>query len=72
MRFNASACSRSAFASSRSMARAPPLLAFRAALFDGFPLPTWEWAYSGACTLIVLLLGVWAFRRTEASLADRL
>lgn len=48
------------------------LLAFRATLFDGFPLPTWEWAYSGACTLVILALGVWAFRRTEASLADRL
>ena len=48
------------------------LLAFRAALFDVFPLPTWEWAYSGLCTVVVLALGVWAFRRTEASLADRL
>ncbi|MGE3267344.1 MAG: ABC transporter permease [Chloroflexota bacterium] len=48
------------------------LLAFRATLFDGFPLPTWEWASSGVCTVIVLALGIWAFRRTEASLADRL
>jgi len=48
------------------------LLAFRAILFEGFPLPTWEWAYSGVCTMVVLAIGVWAFRRTEASLADRL
>jgi lipopolysaccharide transport system permease protein len=48
------------------------LLAFRASLFDGFPLPTWEWAYSVVCTFMVLALGLWAFRRTEAVLADRL
>lgn len=48
------------------------LLAFRAVLFDGFPLPVWEWAYSVACTVVVLLIGLWSFRRTEAELADRL
>jgi len=48
------------------------LLAFRAVLFDGFPMPTWEWAYSVACTAVILLLGLWAFRRTEVQLADRL
>jgi lipopolysaccharide transport system permease protein len=48
------------------------LLAFRAVLFDGFPMPTWEWAYSAVCTVGILLLGLWAFRRTEAQLADRL
>ena len=48
------------------------LLAFRAALFDGFPLPIADWLYSLACTMIILALGVWAFRRTEARLADRL
>jgi lipopolysaccharide transport system permease protein len=48
------------------------LLAFRAVLFDGFPLPTWEWLYSVGCTVVVLVVGVWAFRRSEARLADRL
>jgi len=48
------------------------LLAFRAVLFDGFPLPAWDWLYSIGCTVLILALGVWAFRRTEASLADRL
>jgi lipopolysaccharide transport system permease protein len=48
------------------------LLAFRAALFDGFPLPVWDWVYSLICTVGIFALGVWAFRRTEAKLADRL
>lgn len=48
------------------------LLAFRGVLFEGFPMPWWEWAYSAVCTVMVLLLGLWAFRRTEAQLADRL
>ena len=48
------------------------LLAFRAALFDGFPLPVWDWLYSLGCSVLVLAVGVWAFRRTEARLADRL
>ncbi|MCC7369963.1 MAG: ABC transporter permease [Chloroflexi bacterium] len=48
------------------------LLSFRAALFDGFPLPAWEWGYSWLCTLAILAVGIWAFRRSEASLADRL
>jgi lipopolysaccharide transport system permease protein len=48
------------------------LLAFRAVLFDGFPPPTWEWLYSLVCTVVVLAIGVWAFRRSEAQLADRL
>jgi lipopolysaccharide transport system permease protein len=48
------------------------LLAFRAVLFDGFPLPIWDWMYSLGCSVFILALGVWAFRRTEANLADRL
>lgn len=48
------------------------LLAFRATLFDGFPLPVWDWLYSLGCSACVLALGVWAFRRTEGNLADRL
>lgn len=48
------------------------LLAFRAVLFDGLPVPVWNWLYSVCCTALILALGVWAFRRTEARLADRL
>ena len=48
------------------------LLAFRAALFDGFPLPLGDWLYSLVCTAGVLTVGIWAFRRTEALLADNL
>ena len=48
------------------------LLAFRAVLFEGFPFPMWDWTYSAGCTIVVLALGVWAFRRAEAQLADRL
>lgn len=48
------------------------LLAFRATLFADFPLPTLEWLYSGLATAAILALGVWAFRRTETQLADRL
>jgi lipopolysaccharide transport system permease protein len=48
------------------------LQAYRATLFDGMPFPLWEWLYSLASTALVLGVGVWAFRRTEAYLADRL
>lgn len=49
-----------------------PLLAFRAVMFDGFPLPLQEWSYSLASSMAVLALGVWSFRRTEVRLVDRL
>lgn len=48
------------------------LLGFRAALFDGFPIPVWELGYSAICAAVILTLGIWAFRRTEVQLADRL
>jgi lipopolysaccharide transport system permease protein len=48
------------------------LLAFRAVLFDGFPLPMGDWLYSMVCAVSILAFGIWAFRRTEANLADRL
>lgn len=48
------------------------LMGFRATLFDGFPIPVWEWTYSAVCTVVVLIIGVWMFRRTELSLAERL
>jgi lipopolysaccharide transport system permease protein len=49
-----------------------PLLAFRAVLFEGFPLPLEEWSYSFVSSTAVLALGVWSFRRTEIRLVDRL
>jgi lipopolysaccharide transport system permease protein len=48
------------------------LLGFRAALFNGFPIPVWELAYSAIWALVILIFGIWAFRRTEVQLADRL
>jgi homopolymeric O-antigen transport system permease protein len=48
------------------------LLAFRAVLFEGFPLPVWDWLYSLGCTMVVVAFGIGAFRRSEARLADRL
>ncbi len=48
------------------------LLGFRATLFDGFPMPSWELAYSSICAAVILVVGVYRFRQTEASLADRL
>ena len=48
------------------------LLAFRAVLFEGFPVPVWEWAYSFGASVVLLIIGVWAFRRTEIRLMDRL
>ena len=47
------------------------LLAFRAALFDGFRCRSGMGLLVG-CSVFILALGVWAFRRTEANLADRL
>lgn len=49
-----------------------PLLAFRAVLFDGVPLPLREWGYSLVSSAVVLALGVWSFRQTEVRLVDRL
>jgi lipopolysaccharide transport system permease protein len=49
---------------------AGPLLAFRAVLFDGVPFPLWEWTYALVVSFVVLVLGMWAFRRTEVRLAD--
>jgi lipopolysaccharide transport system permease protein len=48
------------------------LLGFRAALFAGFPVPAWELCYSAGCAVVLLAVGIWAFRRTEVQLADRL
>lgn len=48
------------------------LMAFRATLFDGYPVAIETVAYSAVCTLAILAVGVWMFRRTELSLAERL
>lgn len=48
------------------------LMGFRAALFEGQTLPVWEWVYSLISSIVVLALGIWAFRRTELRLVDRL
>ena len=41
------------------------LLGFRAALFNGFPIPVWELAYSAIWALVILIFGIWAFRRRK-------
>lgn len=48
------------------------LLGFRAALFHEVEVPVLQLAYAASITLAILALGVYAFRRTEAQLADRL
>jgi lipopolysaccharide transport system permease protein len=49
-----------------------PLVAFRAALFGDMPIPIAEWLYSLASSTAILAIGVWAFRRAELRLVDRL
>jgi lipopolysaccharide transport system permease protein len=46
------------------------LLAFRATLFDAFPLPLLPWLYSGLFSLAALALGILMFRRVERALVD--
>ena len=48
------------------------MLGFRAAMFADLPFPIWEWAYSLGASTVLLIVGVWAFRRTEIQLMDRL
>ncbi len=48
------------------------LMSFRAALFQEVTMPTWEWVYSAVASVVLLLVGLWAFRRTELRLVDRL
>lgn len=48
------------------------LLAYRSALFDGFPFPWQDWIYSIGVTAVFLGLGLLAFQATERSLTDRL
>jgi len=49
-----------------------PLLGFRAVLVDGTPFPVSEWLYAIVSSAAVLAVGVWAFRRAELRLVDRL
>jgi lipopolysaccharide transport system permease protein len=49
-----------------------PLLSFRAVFFDGTPFPLHEWLYALVASIVVLAIGVWAFRRAELRLVDRL
>jgi lipopolysaccharide transport system permease protein len=49
---------------------AAPLEMFRVALFAGVTPPWGAWAVSAGLTVIMLTLGVAAFRRVEADLAD--
>jgi len=48
------------------------LMGFRAALFDAVTVPVWEWVYSVVASVVLLLIGLWAFRRTELRMVDRL
>lgn len=48
------------------------LMAFRATLFEGSPWPQWEWLYSCAFSLVVAIIGLFMFQRTEKYIVDRL
>ena len=51
-------------------------------MLEGYPLglgvaqtwcvPPWEWMYSAVASVVLLLIGLWAFRRTELRMVDRL
>ncbi len=47
------------------------LLAFRSALFDGFPWPQWEFAYAMGFSIVTAVVGVAAFQWTEKYFVDR-
>jgi lipopolysaccharide transport system permease protein len=48
------------------------LMSFRAALFADVSMPAWEWVYSAVASVVLLLIGLWAFRKTELRMVDRL
>ena len=48
------------------------LLAFRSALFDGFPWPLGEWYYSCGFSVLIAIVGVFIFQRAEQNMSDRL
>jgi lipopolysaccharide transport system permease protein len=48
------------------------LLAFRSALFDGFPWPVGEWYYSLGFSVLIATVGVVVFQRAERNMSDRL
>jgi lipopolysaccharide transport system permease protein len=51
---------------------AGPLLAFRSVLFSGVPFPIGAFGYSVLSSSAVLVVGTFAFRRSELRLVDRL
>ena len=48
------------------------LMAFRSALFDGFPLPISSWVYSLTFSAVVAVIGVAVFQMKEKHMVDRL
>lgn len=48
------------------------LLAFRSCLFQQFPFPLWQFAYSSGLTALLLLIGTRMYQRAESYLADKL
>lgn len=48
------------------------LLAFRSCLFQKFPFPFWQFIYSLFLSLILIVIGVVMYKKTEIYLADKL
>jgi len=48
------------------------LLAFRSCLFQQFPFPLWQFAYSSGLTALLFFVGARMYRRAESYLADHL
>jgi lipopolysaccharide transport system permease protein len=48
------------------------LMAFRSALFDGFPVSVESWLYSSVFVLVIAALGILLFQRAEKNMVDRL
>jgi len=48
------------------------LMAFRSALFDGFPWPYATWLFSSVFVMVVACVGFFVFQRAEKHIVDRL
>ena len=48
------------------------LLAFRSSLFHDFPFPLWQFTYSVFISLLLFLISILVFQRTEIYIADKL
>lgn len=48
------------------------LLAFRACLFKNFPFPFWQFIYSVSISIILVLIGITMYKKTEIYLADKI